>query len=258
MARDIGVLLFFTAGAVSRMVDGENSMRHQIECAPGFAKLRLELSPGEKVMAEAGAMLAKTPAIRFRTMMNADTTEGFVGKAGAFFTALFRKVVGGETFFVNEFRAEGNEGTLWLAPTMPGDLNHQRISSGERLIISSSCYMASAGNIRVNPIWGGFKALFAREGLFYLEITGEGDLWFNSAGGIQEIPVNGSLVIDTGHIAGYTGSLDYEVRRVNTSWKSFFLSGEGLVAEFKGNGRVWLQTRSRHALVKGLTRYLPE
>jgi uncharacterized protein (AIM24 family) len=41
------------------------------------------------------------------------------------------------------------------------------------------------------------------------------------------------------------------------SWKSTILGGEGLVTDFTGPGRVWLQTRSTSDLVAWLAARMP-
>ena len=56
------------------------------------------------------------------------------------------------------------------------------------------------------------------------------------------IEVNGSYVVDTGHIVAFTEGLDYSISSVG-GYKSLFFSGEGLVCRFSGTGRVWIQTR---------------
>jgi uncharacterized protein (AIM24 family) len=51
--------------------------------------------------------------------------------------------------------------------------------------------------------------------------------------------------------------VEYSVRKAG-SWKSTILGGEGLVADFVGPGRVWLQTRSTSDLVRWLVDHMPK
>ena len=75
---------------------------HAITHGPSFAMLRVDLSPGMTVAAEAGAMVARHAPVTMEVKLNAQG-GGFVSMLKALFIALVRKVVGGETFFVNHF-----------------------------------------------------------------------------------------------------------------------------------------------------------
>lgn len=229
-------------------------MQHEITHAPSFGLLKVDLSPGDQVTAEAGAMVARTSAIAMKTTMSGNPDAGFGAKFMGFFVALIRKFVGGETFFVNHFTTP-SAGSVWLAPTMSGDVKHFKIGPGCSLVVSTGAYLASSGNVGMKMRWGGLRSLFAREGLFFLELKGDGDVWFNSYGGIESVEINGSYVVDTGHIAGFEGNLDFKIRTAGGGLMGLVASGEGLVAEFQGQGRVYLQTRNEGALVSLISRF---
>ena len=63
-------------------------------------------------------------------------------------------------------------------------------------------------------------------------------------------------MVDTGHIVAFDGNLKFKLKGVSGGLKSFFFSGEGLVCEFTGTGRVWIQSRNLNALVGWITPYL--
>jgi len=166
-------------------------MNHEITHGPSFAMLRVDLQPGEIVQAEAGAMVARNSQVGMQVKMNTPRKVGFFGKLIAVFIALIRKFVGGETFFVNQFSTQGGPGSVWLSPTLSGSVTHRRLN-GETITVSTGAYLASAGDVDMKLKFGGLRGLLAREGLFFLELSGTGDLWFTSYGGIEAIPVNGS------------------------------------------------------------------
>ncbi|MEM0089288.1 MAG: TIGR00266 family protein, partial [Archaeoglobaceae archaeon] len=89
-----------------------------------------------------------------------------------------------------------------------------------------------------------------------LKLEGSGDLFLSSFGGIEMIEVDGKLSVDTGHIVAFEDSLDFKVRGAG-NLKATLLSGEGLVAEFNGKGKVWIQTRSISEFVGWLSSLLP-
>jgi uncharacterized protein (TIGR00266 family) len=94
---------------------------------------------------------------------------------------------------------------------------------------------------------GLMKGFFSGEGLFLVKCSGNGDLFFNSYGSIISIDVTEGYVVDTGNIVAFTSGLDYNVKSVG-GMKSLFFSGEGLVAEFRGTGKVWIQTKKARPL----------
>jgi uncharacterized protein (AIM24 family) len=64
------------------------------------------------------------------------------------------------------------------------------------------------------------------------------------------------LTLDTGHVVAFDDTVTYAVRKAG-SWKSTLLGGEGLVTDFTGPGRVWMQTRSSSDLIGWIQSKLP-
>src|SRR5262245_32232523 len=108
-------------------------LAHQITHGPSFAMLRVDLAPGQAVVAEAGAMVARNAGVQMEVKLNAGRAAGFFAKLGALFVAFIRKIIGGETFFVNHFSAPQG-GSVWVAPTMSGMVAHRRMN-GESLVL---------------------------------------------------------------------------------------------------------------------------
>lgn len=204
-------------------------------------------------------MVTMSPGLEMRTRINSG--RGGIGrKLMAFFIALVRKFVGGESFFVNEFGggAGGAGGEVVLAPALAGDI--ARISMNPNsppLIIQTGAYLASTGDIDTKLRWGGLRGLFSGEGLFFLECTGTGELFINAYGGIVELVCPGRYIVDTGHIVAFDADLNFKIRTPGGGMLGFFGSGEGLVMEFHGNGRIWMQSRNVNALVGWVSPMLP-
>lgn len=230
-------------------------MQSAIEHGPSFAWLRVKLEPGETIEAEAGAMVTRSPGLEMQTRLNAGRGAGIFRKLWAILIALARKIFGGETMFINEFGGpEGGE--VILAPSLAGHIVHQRLSAGHDLMVQAGSYLASTGQVDTKLKWGGLRTLFGGEGLFLLECSGEGDVFLNAYGGIHEVAVAGTYIVDTGHIVAFDTGLDFKVKGAGGGLKSLFFSGEGLVCEFTGNGRLFLQSRNLSALVQWVSPYL--
>lgn len=106
---------------------------------------------------------------------------------------------------------------------------------------------------------GGVKSFFSGEGLILLRCTGPGGLLLSSYGAIlaNQLDPGETLTLDTGHVVAFDESVEYSVRKVG-NWKSTLLGGEGLVTDFRGPGRVWLQTRSSNDLIAWIKKVNPQ
>jgi uncharacterized protein (TIGR00266 family) len=199
---------------------------YTIECRPDFSFLRVQLPAGKTLKVEASAMATMDTNLSMKTK--------FKGGLSRFLT--------GESIFLNEFTAENAPGEIGIAPGPPGDLEHVHLN-GNILYLQNSAFVASGMEVVVETKWQGLaKGFFSGESLFLIRCSGQGDLWFNTYGSMFEIDVNGQYVVDTGHIVAFTDGLEYSVTRIG-GYKSLFLSGEGLVCRFTGQGKVWIQTR---------------
>lgn len=230
-------------------------VQHEITHGPSFAMLRVNLQPGQTLIAEAGSMVARHDHVGMEVKMNAGRSPGLWAMMKAFVIALIRKVVGGETFFVNHFTAP-QPGSVWVAPALSGNISYRRMQ-GETLTLSSGAYVASVGDVDMGMKFGGLKSLLAKEGAFFLQLSGHGDLWFNSYGGIHAVDVNGSYIVDNGHLVGFEGNLDFDIKGAGGGLMGLMASGEGLVCEFKGQGRVYIQSRNLSSLAGWLTPLMP-
>jgi len=230
-------------------------MQHIIKHGPTFSLLEVQLAPNETLIAEAGAMGARASHVDMDVKLNAGKNAGFFGKLKAMCIAFVRKLIGGETFFVNHFHSPQG-GWVWLAPALSGGVQHIAMQ-GQTMLFSAGAYLASAGDINLKLRFGGLRALLAKEGAFFIEVSGTGDLWVNSYGAVDEVYCQGSYIVDNGHIVGFDSSLDFNIKSPGGGAMGFFASGEGLVCEFTGQGRILIQSRNLGALVSWLTGMMP-
>ncbi len=221
-------------------------MNHEILYGPSYSLAKVQLNAGEEISAESGAMVSMSSSIAMQTAIK-----------GGLLSGLKRSVLGGESFFINTFKASA-QGEVTFAPPLPGDIVHMHVS-GTTMYAQSTSYLASSPQLTVDTKWSGAKGFFSKEGPFLLKISGSGDLFLSSYGAIHEvtIPAGDSYVVDNGHMVAFDEGVSYKVRRVG-GMKSTLFSGEGLVCEFTGPGRVFLQTRSEDAFLSWLIPHLPK
>ena len=221
-------------------------MQISIKYQPSYSLAVLSLGAGEAIQAESGAMVSMSSTIQIET-----------GMKGGMLAAVARKVMGGESLFSNTFTAVGAAGEITLAPSLPGDITALTMSH-ETMYIQSGSYLAGDPALDLDLKWGGAKTFFGSEGLFLLKATGSGPLLVSSYGAIHKVAVTSKepYVCDTGHVVAFTQGLTFDVRKVG-GWKSTLLSGEGVVCEFRGQGDLYLQTRSTQAFLGWLIPRLP-
>lgn len=222
-------------------------MQVEVLYRPSYSVARVRLGPEEAVVAEGGAMVAMSEGVGIET-----TTRGGLLKS------LARSLLAGESFFVNRYRAPSQGGEVLLAPALPGDVLARDLTD-ETLLVQSGSFLASSEGIEVDTKWGGARTFFASEGLIMLRCSGTGTLVLSSYGAIHEVDLaeGQRYTVDTGHLVAFSERMGFKVRRVG-GLKSSLLSGEGLVVELSGPGRVLLQTRSEDAFLAWLIPKIPK
>ncbi|MEP0762295.1 MAG: TIGR00266 family protein [Chloroflexota bacterium] len=216
-------------------------MRAEIMYRPSYSMAIVDLAPHEEIRVESGSMVSMTEGMKLKTQME-----------GGILRSLTRSVLGGESFFLNVFQAPAQGGQINLAPTMPGDMMILEMH-GESLLVQSGSYVASSLGITIDAKWGGAQTFFASEGLVMLRARGEGLLILSSYGAIHPIDLAPSqrYTIDTGHLVSFSEGMGFRVRTAG-GVRSTLLSGEGLVVDLTGPGRVYMQTRSEDAFLAWL------
>ncbi len=230
-------------------------MKIDLESRPSYGMAVVHLDQGETFVAESGAMVAMTTGLSAESKFNGVGGGGFGGWLKAALAGLARKFLAGESMFVNHYQATADGQQLMLAPAMVGDVMHIPIS-GREITVQATSYLASTPDVDVSLVWGGLSMLFSGEGAFFLACSGDGELLINTYGGFEEVEVNGSYRVDTGHLVAFEGDLEYKIKKAG-GWKSTLLSGEGLVLEFTGTGKLWLQSRAMGSLISFITPHLP-
>ena len=237
--------MYAAAGRVAGPQCRECDVKYDIQYGPAYALGTIQLEAGEKIQAEAGAMVSMTDGMKMDT-----------GVKGGIMSGLKRSVLGGESFFINTFTAE-QAGHVTVAPALPGDIVALELT-GNTLFVQSGSYLASTADVNVDTQWSGGRTFFSREGLFLLKCTGTGTIFLSSYGAIHliELGAGEKHTVDTGHMVAFDETVTYDVGRAG-GWKTTLLGGEGLVCKLTGPGRFYMQTRSPDSFIAWLTPKLP-
>lgn len=221
-------------------------MQVELMYQPAFTLGRVRLQGGEQVRVEASSMVGMSTGTTLET------------KTGGFMQALKRSFLGGESFFQNVYTAPAQGGEVWVAPSLPGDLNLLTLT--EPMLIQSGAYVASDVGITLDTKWGGSKSFFGTGGgLFMLRAEGQGQVVVSSYGAIHEMTLAAgeSFTLDTGHLVALSESMSFKTRSIG-GMKTFLFSGEGFVVDLTGPGKVLVQTRSQDQFLAWLIPKLPQ
>lgn len=222
-------------------------MQTEILYRPSYSLTRVKLEPNESIRVEAGSMVGMSAGVTLQTSAQ-----------GGILASLARTMLGGESFFVNTYTAPATGGEIMLAPALPGDQFVLQLS-GETLLIQSGAFVASSSGIELDTKWGGAKTFFASEGLILLRARGHGSVILSSYGAIHQMDLGPGdrYTVDTGHLVAFSEGIGFSVRRIG-GIKSTLFSGEGLVVDLTGPGRLLMQTRSEDAFLSWLIPRIPK
>ena len=216
-------------------------MKAKIEGAPAFAHIQVTLGPNESVIAESGAMASMAADIDMRARLNG----GLIG-------AILRKVFGGESIFINEFKNTASmPRQLTLVQPAPGDLLCRDLKRGETYYLQPGAFVACEPMVKIGLKWAGIVSFIAKEGLFKVSVTGPGRVWFGAYGALLEREVDGELIVDTSHLVAYEPGIHLHLQMAGGLFSSL-LGGEGLVTRVSGRGKIVIQTRSLSELATWL------
>lgn len=220
-------------------------MKADIKGSDAFAYIDLELEPGDKVIAEADAMSSMAADLDMQAKFN-----------GGFFMAILRRLLVGETLFVNHFsnNTNGSRRITLVQPT-PGALRCLDLNN-ETFYLQPGAFLACGEDIKIGVKFAGLISWIAREGLFRIAVSGTGMVWYGAYGALIDKEIDGEYIVDTSHLVGYTPGIGLKLQLAGGIFSSLF-GGEGLVTRVVGKGRIVIQTRSLSGLASWINPKLP-
>ncbi|NQD35682.1 TIGR00266 family protein [Permianibacter sp. IMCC34836] len=220
-------------------------MKIDLKGSAAFSYLDVELAPGETLITEPDAMASMAADLDLDAKFN-----------GGFIKGLLRKYLGGESLFINHFSNNTNgPRTLTVVQPTPGALRCIDLQ-GNSFCLQPGAFLACTPGVTISLRWAGFVSLLAREGLFKLEVSGTGQVWYGAYGELLEREVDGEFIVDSGHLVGYEPQMQLKLQLAGGIFSSLF-GGEGLVTRLQGKGKIIIQTRSISGLVGWLNPKLP-
>jgi uncharacterized protein (TIGR00266 family) len=210
--------------------------------------VKIELDPGEAVVAEAGGMMYMEDGIAMETIFGDGSQQSQQGGLMGALLGAGKRLLVGESLFMTVFanQAPAKRKVAFAAP-YPGKIIPVHLAElGGEIIAQKDSFLAAAKGVSISIAFQKRLGvgLFGGEGLFFATLTGDGWAFLHAGGTIEqrELAAGETLRVDTGCIVALGRTVDYDIEMVR-GVKSWIFGGEGLFfATLRGPGHVWLQS----------------
>src|ERR1700710_1923111 len=215
--------------------------------------LEFALGPNDAIVSEAGELSWMSASVQM-------TTHTQMGGGGGFFGAL-KRVAGGGSLFMTEYRAVGAPGEVAFATRVPGHIVPVDVNASQEYLVHRHGFLCATQNVNLGV---GFQqslgaGIFGGDGFLLQKLTGQGIAWLELSGEviIKDLAPGELLRVHPGHVGAFQTSVDFQIARI-PGIKNMIFGGDGIfLAALTGPGRVWLQTLPISNLAHQLQRYMP-
>ena len=227
-------------------------MRNQI-VGTTMPVLEFVLDLNDSIISEAGQLSWMGSSIQM-------TTHTQLGGGGGVWGAL-KRVAGGGTLFMTDYRAVGAPGELAFAAKLPGHIVPVEVAPGHEYMIHRHGFLCATPQIQLGV---GFQqslgaGIFGGDGFLIQKVSGQGIAWLGLSGElvIRDLKPGENLRVHPGHVGAFQSSVSFQITTVPGIKNMIFGSDGIFLASLTGPGRVWLQTLPIAKLAHAIEKYLP-
>ena len=215
--------------------------------------LDVQLDPNESVFSESGELSWMTASIQM-------TTHTQMGGGGGLFGVL-KRVAGGGSIFMTEYRAFQYPGVVSFATKVPGHIVPVELGQGAEYLVHRHGFLCATDQVNITL---GFQqslgaGIFGGDGFLLQRLGGFGTAWLELSGELiqKDLQPGEVLRVHPGHVGAFQASMGFQITMV-PGIKNMIFGGDGLfLAELVGPGTVWLQTLPISRLAHQIGEYLP-
>ena len=209
--------------------------------------------PSDAIISEAGELSWMTQSVEMTTHTQMGGGGGFLG--------VIKRVAGGGTIFMTEYRAVGAPGEVAFATKVPGHIVPIEVSPGHEFLVHRHGFLCATSQIQIGV---GFQqslgaGIFGGDGFLLQKISGYGTAWLELSGEliVKDLRPGEMLRVHPGHVGAFQSSVNFQITRV-PGIKNLIFGGDGIfLAALTGPGRIWLQTLPLARLAHKLAEYMP-
>ncbi len=212
-----------------------------------FPVLICNLDANEAMISEGGGMSWMSPNMKM------ETTGGGLGK-------MLGRMMTKESIFQNRYTAQGGNGMIAFASSLPGEILALEIGPGKDYICQKSAFLASTAGVELSTFFQKKfgSGLFGGEGFIMQRLSGNG-LGFVEIDGSAiryNLQPGEQLIVDTGHVVLISSTCKMDIQTVK-GVKNVLFGGEGLFnTVVTGPGEVVLQTMPVPKLAGSIQPYI--
>jgi uncharacterized protein (TIGR00266 family) len=215
--------------------------------------LEFALEPNDAIISEAGELSWMSSSVQMNTHTQLGGGGGLVGA--------FKRVAGGGTLFMTEYRAIGAAGELAFATKLPGHIVPVEVGPGREYMIHRHGFLCATPQIQLSV---GFQqslgaGIFGGDGFLLQHLSGAGTAWLELSGELitKDLQPGETLRVHPGHVGAFQSGVSFQITTV-PGIKNVIFGGDGIfLAALTGPGRVWLQTLPIAKLAHKLMEYMP-
>lgn len=215
--------------------------------------LEFALESNESIISEAGELSWMSNSIQMTTHTQ------FAGGGGLF--GVLRRVAGGGSIFMTEYRAVGAAGELAFATKLPGHIVPVEVAPGRDFVIHRHGFLCATPQIQISVAFQQSlgAGIFGGDGFLLQKLTGQGTAWLELSGElvVRDLRPGETLRVHPGHVGAFEGSVSFQITTV-PGIRNMIFGGDGIfLAALTGPGRIWLQTLPISKLAHAIDQYLP-
>jgi uncharacterized protein (TIGR00266 family) len=215
--------------------------------------LEVQLDPNESVFSESGELSWMTGSVQM-------TTHTQMGGGGGLFGVL-KRVAGGGSLFMTEYRAMNYPGEVAFATKVPGHIVPVQLGQGIEYMVHRHGFLCATTQVTIGV---GFQqslgaGVFGGSGFMLQRVGGQGTAWLELSGEliVKDLAPGETLLVHPGHVGAFQTSVGFEITMV-PGIKNMIFGGDGIfLAVLTGPGPVWLQTLPISRLAHQIDEYLP-
>ena len=215
--------------------------------------LDVQLDPNESVYSESGELSWMTASIQM-------TTHTQMGGGGGLF-GILKRVAGGGSLFMTEYRAYQYPGEVSFATKMPGHIVPVQLGQGPEYMVHRHGFLCATPQVTIGV--GCQQSLgagiFGGDGFLLQKLSGQGTAWLELSGELilKNLAPGEVLRVHPGHVGAFQSSVAFQITMV-PGLKNAIFGGDGLfLAVLTGPGTVMLQTLPISRLAHQIGEYLP-
>jgi len=215
--------------------------------------LDVQLDPNESVFSESGELSWMTASIQM-------TTHTQMGGGGGLFGVL-KRVAGGGSIFMTEYRAMQYPGEVSFATKVPGHIVPVQVAPGQEYLVHRHGFLCATPQVTISV---GFQqslgaGIFGGSGFLLQRVGGHGMAWLELSGELimKNLAPGETLLVHPGHVGAFQASVGFQITTV-PGIKNMIFGGDGIfLGVLTGPGTIWLQTLPISRLAHQISEYLP-